>query len=392
MNYRENPKNKEKLSILGYGCMRFTKRRGVIDQQKAESEMKCAIDGGVNYFDTAYIYPGSEIALGKFLSKGYRDRVNIATKLPHYLIKSSDDIEKYFKTQLTRLQTDYIDYYLMHMLSDITKWETLKKLGIEEWIYNKKKSGQIRNIGFSFHGGTNSFIELADVYDWDFCQIQFNYMDEHSQAGIRGLKYASEKNLAVIIMEPLRGGRLANNLPKDAQKTFLSAEPKRSPAEWALRWVMNHPEVTVVLSGMNDIKQINENIELASEILPNSMSENELDTITKVKKTINTKTKVPCTGCGYCMPCPHGVDIVVCFKSYNDIYADSWFVGFKEYIMCTTLRAEPSNASRCVKCGKCERLCPQGIKIIDELQNVKKKMETPIYKIAKKATRKRFIN
>ncbi len=390
MNYRETHKNNDKLSILGYGCMRFTKRGGVIDQQKAESELLYAVNAGVNYFDTAYIYPGSESALGKFLSKGYRGRVNIATKLPHYLIKSYDDIEKYFQIQLSRLQTDYIDYYLMHMLPDITKWEKLKKLGIERWIDDKKKAGQIRNIGFSFHGGTNSFIELADAYDWDFCQIQFNYMDEHSQAGLRGLKYAYEKNLAAIIMEPLKGGRLANNLPKGAQKLFLSAEPKRSAAEWGLRWVMNHPEVTVVLSGMNDINQIKENIELASDILPNSMSAKELDLINKVKKVINEKTKVPCTGCGYCMPCPNGVDIPVCFKSYNDIYSDSWFTGFKEYIMCTTLRAEPSNASRCVKCGKCEPLCPQGIKIIDELQNVKKKLETPIYKIAKKATRKRF--
>lgn len=390
MNYRENPKNKNKLSILGYGCMRFTKRGGVTDQQKAESELLYALEAGVNYFDTAYIYPGSEAALGKFLSKGYRDKVNIATKLPHYLIKSYDDIEKYFQIQLSRLQTDYIDYYLMHMLSDITKWEKLKKLGIEQWIQDKKKSGQIKNIGFSFHGGTNSFIELVDAYDWDFCQIQFNYMDEHSQAGLKGLKYASSKNLAVIIMEPLKGGRLANNLPKEAQKLFLSAEPKRSPAEWGLRWVMNHPEVTVVLSGMNDMSQIKENVALANEIKPNSMSAEELDLIKKVKKVINEKTKVPCTGCAYCMPCPNGVDIPVCFKSYNDIYSDSWFVGFKEYIMCTTLRADPSNASKCVKCGRCEQKCPQGIKIINELQNVKKKLENPIYKIAKKVTRKRF--
>lgn len=390
MNYRENHKSKDKLSILGYGCMRFTKRGGVIDQQKAESELLCAVNKGVNYFDTAYIYPGSEAALGKFLSKGFRDKVNIATKLPHYLIKSYADIEKYFQIQLSRLQTDYIDYYLMHMLPDITKWEKLKKLGIEQWIADKKNAGQIRNIGFSFHGGTNSFMEIVDAYDWDFCQIQFNYMDEHSQAGLRGLKYAYEKKLAVIIMEPLKGGRLANNLPKDAQKLFLSAEPKRSPAEWGLRWVMNHPEVAVVLSGMNDIKQIKENAELADDIKPNSMSAEELDLINRVKKILNEKTKVPCTGCGYCMPCPNGVDIPVCFKSYNNVYSDSWFTGFKEYIMCTTLRAEPSNASRCIKCGKCERLCPQGIKIINELQNVKKKMETPIYKIAKKATRKRF--
>ncbi|NMC56961.1 MAG: 4Fe-4S binding protein [Eubacteriaceae bacterium] len=215
-------------------------------------------------------------------------------------------------------------------------------------------------------------------------------MDEHSQAGLRGLKYAYEKKLAVIIMEPLKGGRLANNLPKDAQKLFLSAEPKRSPAEWGLRWVMNHPEVAVVLSGMNDIVQIKENVELANDIKPNSMIAKELDLIKKVKKVINEKTKVPCTGCGYCMPCPQGVDIPVCFKSYNDIYADSWYLGFKEYFMCTAMKPETSGASKCIKCGRCEQLCPQGIKIINELENVKKKMETPIYKIVKKAARKRF--
>jgi predicted aldo/keto reductase-like oxidoreductase len=389
MKYRKNPKNGDLLSALGYGCMRFSKKGTSIDQQKAENEMITAIENGVNYFDTAYIYPGSEIALGKLLAKGYRNKIFLATKLPHYLIKTKQDIERYFSSQLYRLQTDYIDYYLIHMLSDIAVWQRLKSIGIEDWIKEKKQSGQIKNIGFSFHGGTTSFIQLIDAYDWDFTQIQFNYLDEHSQAGITGLRYASSKGLPVIIMEPLRGGKLAN-LPKAAEKVMQDAPVQRSAAEWGLRWVLNHSEVTVVLSGMNSLAQVEENVRIASQMEADTMATEALLLIDKVKKILNARTKVPCTGCGYCMPCPQGVDIPVCFKSYNDMYSDSWFTGFKEYFMCTTLKPDPSNASKCIQCGKCEQHCPQKIEIIKELQNVKKKIETPIYKIAKKATRKRF--
>jgi hypothetical protein len=389
MNYRKNPKNGDMLSALGYGCMRFTKKGTSIDQSKAESEMITAIENGVNYFDTAYIYSGSEVALGKLLAKGYRDKIFLATKLPHYLIKTSQDIEKYFSAQLNRLQTDYIDYYLIHMLSDINVWERLKSIGIEDWIKEKKSSGQIRNIGFSFHGGTTSFITLIDAYDWDFTQIQYNYLDEYSQAGITGLKYASSKSLPVIIMEPLRGGKLAN-LPKTAEKIMKDAPVQRSAAEWGLRWVLNHSEVTVVLSGMNSLAQVKENVRVASEIKPGTMSTEALMLIEKVKKILTAKTKVPCTGCSYCMPCPQGVDIPVCFKAYNDVYSDSWFTGMKEYFMCTTLKPDPSNASKCIQCGRCEQHCPQKIEIIKELQNVKKKMESPAYRLARFAIKKRF--
>ena len=203
MLYRKNPKNGKELSILGYGCLRFTKKGGVIDQKKAEEEMKAAIENGVNYFDTAYTYHGSEVCLGKFLAKGYRDKVNIATKLPHYYIKTIEDMEKCFEEQLQRLQTDHIEYYLMHMLNDAATWKRLTDLGMEAWIAGKKAEGKIENIGFSFHGATEQFIKIIDAYDWDFCQIQFNYMDEHSQAGLRGLQYAAGKGLPVIIMKLL---------------------------------------------------------------------------------------------------------------------------------------------------------------------------------------------
>lgn len=383
MIYRTNPGNQEQLSILGYGCLRFSRRGAGIDQAKAEQEMKIAIEHGVNYFDTAYTYGGSEVCLGKFLAKGYRDQVNIATKLPHYYVKKEGDIEQYFGEQLERLQTDHVEYYLMHMLNDIAAWERLQSLKIREWIANKKAQGQIQNIGFSFHGNTENFLKILEAYDWDFCQIQYNYMDEHSQAGRKGLKRAHEKGMAVIIMEPLRGGRLVQGLPKSAVKLLEQEEPRRSPAEWGLRWLWNQPEVTVVLSGMNDVLQVEENVRIASETEAGCMDSHELEVIEKVKAEINRYMRVPCTGCGYCMPCPGGVDIPGCFSAYNTRYTDSWFQGMKAYVMCTTLKTNPTNASKCLKCGKCEQHCPQGIAIRKELEQVKKHMENPVYHMAK---------
>ena len=391
MQYRENPGNKDQLSILGYGCLRYSKKGTAIDQEKAEREMAAAVEAGVNYFDTAYTYGGSEACLGKFLAKGYRDKVKIATKLPHYYIKAEGDMERYFKEQLERLQTDHVEYYLMHMLNDIAAWERLTALGIQDWIAEKKKSGQIGNIGFSFHGGATQFKKIIDSYNWDFCQIQYNYMDEHTQAGTEGLKYAAAKGLPVIIMEPLRGGRLVNALPKAAKAIFASAEPHRSPAEWGLRWVWNHPEVTVILSGMNEIEQVEENVRIASEAKADSLSKEELEVFEQVKQEINKKIKVPCTGCAYCMPCPQGVDIPGCFSAYNMRYTDGWYAGFKTYFMCTTLRKNQTNASKCVGCGKCEQHCPQSIPIRQKLKEVRQHMEGLVYHVGRfvaKHTRK----
>ena len=388
MQYRENPRNHQKLSILGYGCLRFSKKGTAIDQKKAEEEMRLAVEKGVNYFDTAYTYPGSEEALGTFLAKGYRDRVNIATKLPHYYVKKEGDMERYFMEQLSRLKTDHVEYYLMHMLNDIAAWERLKSLGIEEWIAEKKAKGQIRNIGFSFHGGTENFLRIIDACDWDFCQIQYNYMDEHSQAGRRGLLHAAEKGLPVIIMEPLRGGRLVQGLPVSAKKLIQQTEPKRSPAEWGLRWLWNQPQVTVVLSGMNDVSQVEENVRIADGAAAGSMTEEELAVIERIKSEINKYVKVPCTGCGYCMPCPRGVDIPVCFQSYNTSYTDSYYQGQKAYFMCNALRTNPSGASNCIRCGKCEKHCPQGIKIPQELAKVRRRLEGPVYKLVSAVARR----
>lgn len=383
MQYRENPRNHQSLSILGYGCLRFSRKGGAIDQKKAEEEMRLAIERGVNYFDTAYTYPGSEEALGTFLAKGYRDKVNIATKLPHYYIKKEGDMERFFQEELKRLKTDHVEYYLMHMLNDIAAWERLTELGIQEWIQEKKAEGKVWNIGFSFHGGTENFIKVLDAYDWDFCQIQYNYMDEHSQAGRRGLLHAAEKGIPVIIMEPLRGGRLVQGLPASAKKIIEQASPRRTAAEWGLKWLWNQPQVTVVLSGMNDITQVEENVRIASEATEGSMTPEELEIIDKIKSEINKYVKIPCTGCGYCMPCPRGVDIPVAFQTYNTSYTDSYFQGLKAYFMCNALRTNHTGASNCIKCGKCKRHCPQEIDIPQELVKVKRRMENPIYKIAR---------
>lgn len=390
MKYRTNPVNGDKLSVLGYGCMRYTKKGTTFDVPKAEREMLCALENGVNYFDVAYTYRGCEKLLGDFLAReNRRERVYIATKLPHYYIKTLGDADKYFEEQLRRLQTDYIDYYLFHMLTDVKTWERLVALGIKEWVAEKKKKGQIRNIGFSYHGGTQGFIDLIDAYPWDFTQIQFNYMDEHSQAGLKGLKYAAEKSLPVMIMEPLRGGRLTVDLPEKAKKVFDEAEPKSTPAAWGLNWIWNHPEVTVILSGMNDLAQVRENVALASEADANSMTKEALAVFEDVKKAIEKAEKIPCTGCHYCMPCPQGVDIPNVFRSYNIKCSDGWFSGMKTYFMTTTLRTKRTNAGLCVGCGKCKTHCPQSINVPEEVQKVAKEMEGLFYKAAA-AFMKRF--
>ena len=382
MQYRTDQRSGNRLSVLGFGCMRFTRKNGVINQKKADAEMALALEKGVNYFDTAYLYPGSEECLGRFLQDhGCRDQVFIATKLPQFRLTKTEQFDTYFNEELQRLRTDHIDYYLMHMLNDAQSWQRLCSLGALEWVQKKKQSGQIRQIGFSFHGGTEQFKALVDAYDWDFCQIQFNYMDEYSQAGIEGLRYAAGKGLPVIIMEPLRGGKLAGGLPKAAREVFEKAQPQRTPVDWALRWIWNHPEVTVVLSGMNDSAQVEENCRIAEESLPGHLTAEELGLYPRVLEAVRANTHVGCTGCGYCQPCPRGVDIPTCFALYNGSYTDGYVNSLREYFMCTTLRKVRSNAGLCVKCGRCEQHCPQHIDIRDELQHVKRRFENPVYRI-----------
>ena len=385
MQYRKDKYGNE-ISALGFGCMRFQRSGGSIDMAEAEREIMAAIDAGVNYFDTAYIYPGSEAAIGEIFAKNnVREKIHIATKLPHYLIKSREGMEKLFAEHLKRLKTDYIDYYLMHMLTDVQTWEKLKKMGILEFLEEKKNSGAIRQIGFSYHGNSDMFCKLLDAYDWDFCQIQYNYMDEHSQAGRKGLQYAYEKGIPVIIMEPLRGGKLVNRLPQKALDIFENYSIKRTPAQWAFRWLWDQKEVTCVLSGMNSMEMLADNVKTASETQIGELTRDDQAMLQQVVSAINANMKVGCTGCGYCMPCPKNVDIPGAFAAYNRLASEGKFAGLKEHFMCSAARQDSTAAYNCIGCGKCEKHCPQGIQIRQELKNVQKSLEGPLYRIARKA-------
>ncbi len=381
MQYRKDRYGRE-LSILGFGCMRFERSMGGIDLDKAQAQLMAAIDGGVNYLDTAYIYPGSESAVGEILERtGRRDEVYIASKLPHYLIKSIAGAEKLFREELRRLRTDHIDYYLMHLLTDTETWDKLCALGIREWIAQKKQSGQIGQIGFSYHGGTEKFCRLVDVYDWDFCQIQYNYLDEHSQAGRRGLQYAHSKGLPVIIMEPLRGGRLVE-LPPAARKLL---EGERSPAQWGLRWLWDQPEVTVVLSGMHSMEMVADNLAAAKDSVPGMLTDAERAVYPKIVEAISRSMKVGCTGCGYCQPCPAGVDIPGVFQCWNAAYAEGKKRARHDYVKCVLLRPKPTGAAECIGCGKCEQHCPQSLPIRQLLGQARRDLEGVEYKILGKA-------
>ena len=387
MNYRFD-KYGNKLSILGFGCMRFQHKMGKIDMDKAEKQIITAYNNGVNYFDTAYIYPGSEAAIGEIFEKhNIRKNINIATKLPHYLIKNREDLDKLFNEELKRLRTDYIDYYLMHMLADVDTWARLVDMGIIQWIEEKKAKGEIRQVGFSYHGGTDSFIKLVDAYNWDFCMIQYNYMDENSQAGKRGLKYANSKGLPVMIMEPLRGGKLVKNLSDDVKNLFNESTKKFTPAQWAFKWLWNQPEVTVVLSGMNTEEMVLDNVNNASKSFVGELDKKDDELLKKVVGAINAKMKVGCTGCGYCMPCPKNVDIPGAFAAYNRRFSEGKFWGLVDYFMCTSLRTNSSAVSNCIGCGKCEKHCPQSINIRENLKIVQREFEGPIFKFAKKISK-----
>ncbi|MBE6979483.1 MAG: aldo/keto reductase [Ruminococcaceae bacterium] len=384
MNYR-NDKYGNPISALGFGCMRFPRKQGRIDFEETEKQILESYRLGVNYYDTAYIYPGSETVLGEILEKnGIREKVKIATKLPHYLIRNMQAMERLFQEQLKRLRTDYVDYYLMHMLCDVDTWQRMKDMGIEAWLEEKKKSGAIRQVGFSYHGNSDMFCKLVDAYDWDFCQIQYNYMDEHTQAGRRGLNHAHDKGLPVIIMEPLRGGKLVNNLPDEARKIFSDSLKNHTPAQWAFRWLWDQKEVTCVLSGMNSMEMLRDNVQTASTAAVGELTDEDRKMLKAVERAINAKLKVPCTGCGYCMPCPKGVDIPGTFAAYNRRYTEGKFSGFREYFMCTLVRKNHTSASNCIGCGKCEKHCPQGIQIRKELENARKELEGPLYRIMKK--------
>jgi len=381
MQYRRDKYGRE-LSVLGFGCMRFTKKGNALDLDKAESEILAAFKAGVNYYDTAYIYPGSEVLLGTVLKRnGIRDQVNIATKLPQYMVGSLSGVEKTFREELDRLQTGYIDYYLMHMFTDVAQWQRLKDMGILKWIEEKKEAGIIRNIGFSYHGNTENFLKILADCDWDFCQIQYNYLDEHTQAGVKGLKAAAERGIPVVIMEPLRGGKLVGMLPPEARKLMQENGRGWSPAAWAFRWLYDQPEVTVVLSGMNSLEMVAENAATADAARPGDFTEEDRALIARVREMIRKGEKVGCTGCRYCMPCPQGVDIPGIFRCYNAMYTEGKKDGRFQFAQTVGITRRPAFATRCVGCGKCEKHCPQAIPIREKLKEADRSLRPLPYKI-----------
>ena len=387
MQYRTT-RDGQKVSLLGFGCMRFTRKGTGLDFEKAEREIMRAYKHGVNYYDTAYLYPGSEELIGKVFEKnGIRDKILIATKLPQYLVKNAAQFDRFFNEELKRLRTDHIDFYLMHMMTDVAEWDRLKKLGILSWIEEKKMSGQIRRIGFSFHGSSAMFLPILEAYDWDFCQIQYNYLDENSQAGRKGLLAAAEKGIPVMIMEPLRGGKLVD-LPEEAKKLIAADGHGWTAAEWGLRWLWDQKEVTCVLSGMNSIGMVEENCRIASSSEAGSFGAAEQEVIRKVTGIINAKMKIGCTGCRYCMPCPKGVDIPGTFLCWNRMYTEGRWAGRREYAMTTALRKESAMPSQCVRCGKCEKHCPQSLPIRDALRRAERDLLPPLVKLALNVARR----
>ncbi|QQY78903.1 hypothetical protein EDD65_10457 [Keratinibaculum paraultunense] len=373
MQYRNFTKDNIKVSALGFGCMRFPildNDSSKIDEEKTIEMLRYAIDNGVNYIDTAYNYHqgNSEYVVGKALKDGYRKKVYLATKLPVWKVESYNDFNELLDEQLKKLDTDYIDFYLMHALNK-ERWDKIKKIGVLKFADEVKKSGKVKYIGFSFHDELDVFKEIIDSYDWDFCQIQLNYVDRDYQAGEEGLKYAYNKGISVVIMEPIKGGKLAN--PSEEIKSIWNLyEEKRTPAEWALRWVLNHREVSVVLSGMNNIEQVKENIKTVSNAKANSLSEEELKLIDKVTDVYNEKIKVGCTGCEYCLPCEQGVSIPDIFQIYNDLYAFGTEENSKKAY--SSFIEKGIDASKCIECGRCEAACPQNIEIIKYLKDAHK--------------------
>lgn len=383
MLYRKFGKTGVEVSSLGFGCMRlplanpaakFHEDDGEIDEAKATAILRQAIDSGVNYVDTAYPYHqgNSELFVGRALAGGYRQKVRLATKLPSWLITSRSDMDRYLDEQLKKLQTDHIDFYLVHTINKLF-WPNLLKNGVFDFLEAALADGRIGHAGFSFHDELGLFKEVVDAYDWSFCQIMYNYMDVDYQAGTAGLEYAAARGLGVVVMEPLRGGRLATGIPPAVQAVWDKATVKRSPAEWALRFVWDDPRVSVVLSGMNESEQVAENVRIAGQAAAGSLTEPEKRLIAEAKAIYEARIKVGCTGCRYCMPCPHGVDIPGCFTLYNNAHIFDDVVTNR--IFYNAHLGQEKKASNCVECGRCEEHCPQQIPIRAALKETAKMFE-----------------
>lgn len=370
MEYRKMGVSQKDVSLLGFGGMRFpVNEDGSIDELEAEKMLDRAYNSGVNYFDTAYIYHGgaSEPFMGKVMKKYDRSSFNLATKLPVWMVKNTEDADRIFKDQCEKLQTDYIDFYLLHALNSHA-WENVKKQGILEWAVNLKREGKIKNLGFSFHDGFPAFEKIITSHDWDFCQIQYNYMDQNEQAGNKGYELAEKLGIPLVIMEPVKGGSLAN-LPDSFSEIFRSVDSSASNASFAFRWVGSHPNVKVVLSGMSTMEQVEDNIKTFSDFMP--IDEEDENAIQLVSEEFRKRVKNGCTECFYCIPCPNGVLIPRNFNLWNQLamFKEPTAISFQWFEL-----PEEQRAGNCVECGECETKCPQKISIMQDLKEVAMEM------------------
>jgi predicted aldo/keto reductase-like oxidoreductase len=368
MLYRQLSKTGIDLSILGFGCMRLPTidhKPEKIDCPLATKLLHYAIDHGVNYVDTAYFYHAavfgqkgeSEPFVGEALSSGWRKKVNLATKMPLFQLHRKEQMETLLNEQLERLKTEYLDFYLLHGLNG-ELWDRMKNLGVREFLDKKKAEGKLRFPAFSFHGKAEDFTKICDEYDWTFAQIQYNYMDIDFQAGYKGLKYAADKGIGIVVMEPLKGGKLAHNLPTEMTSVFEAYPAKKSPAEWALRFVWNEAGVSSLLSGMNSMEQVEENLRIAGDGIPNSLDREDLLIFEKLRYAMGLRIKADCTACRYCMPCPSGVDIPEVLAALNNAAKwddpNPWLTGYFSV---------KGKAGKCTECRECEEVCPQELPI-----------------------------
>lgn len=362
-----------KTSIFGIGCMRLPLQAGqtdsaLIDEAEAIRMIRAGIDGGVTYIDTAYPYHGgnSELVVGKALQDGYRERVFLATKLPVWEVKSADDFDRLLNQQLEKLQTDHVDFYLLHALHQGT-WGKVRDLGVLEFLDRAKADGRIRYAAFSFHDQLPLFQEIIDSYAWDMCQIQLNILDVDYQAGLAGLEYAAARGIGVVVMEPLRGGALAAHVPADIQAVWDEASEQRSGVDWAFRWLANRPEVKVILSGVSTMEQLQDNLRIFADTKPGCLTAEDEARVDRVRTLYQSKIQVDCTGCEYCLPCPSGVAIPAVFRAYNQAFMiEDLASGQSSYAW---LVKNHEDASLCVECGACEQVCPQHIPIIEKLKD-----------------------
>lgn len=381
MQYRLIEKTGDEISPLGFGAMRLPLKNGKVNRELAKKQIYHAIDSGINFIDTAYLYGDSETFLGEVLHGEYKDKVKLCTKLPSINVRKYEDMEKFLDEQLKRLQRNSIDYYLIHSV-DLKTLNRLLKRDLLKFISRAKDEGKIKHIGFSYHGPKEEFEEVIDCYDWDVVMIQYNYFDDNVQVSMEGIEYAASKGMGIFVMEPLKGGILAGKMPSESETIFRKVNPKKSNAQWALEWVLNNPSITCVLSGMNSIEQIDENIAIARKTTPLSLSFEEMETIEYVKRSLRNSLKINCSTCGYCMPCPQGVNIPECMRIYNEKYLfehkglfNQSLVDYFQYV--GGIMGNASNAGMCNGCGKCLRKCPQKLDIISELKKVKKEFEFP---------------